>query len=155
MSNLESSEDESVFDEKQKKYVQKQNTKTPVGGVMMVMLIKDQMKGGMVCVKRDTVIQCKCKHGAVETIAYYRAVAFFVKYYNKWFMALDDKFVWSEDKTKMKKGVRIMARLMKKNGLTYGEVDLVKNGDWGPQHIYTIKSLNDDVLEVVCDLVDW
>lgn len=96
-----------------------------------------------VYIKRDSLIQLKCKRGkSHESIEYYRVLGFFFKYYNKWYMSLDNKFLWSADKTQMK-NARVMGRLMEQSGAAFKEVKLEKDGANGPQHVYCIKNINE------------
>ena len=67
-------------------------------------------------------------------------------------MATDDQFLWSEDESKVA-NVRVLTRMMKKQGSSYCDIDLVKGGMWGPQQVYCIRSLK-DILKLECDLVD-
>ena len=102
-----------------------------------------------------SLITTRCKCGNSKTIEHYRyrILAFFIIFYNKWFLSLDDKFLWgSKDAVKMK-NPRVLARLMKKSGSVYTQVKLEKRGDLGPKDVYCIKSLN-DVVVVECDLID-
>ena len=103
-------------------------------------------------VVRDSLVQMKCKRGRSETIECYRVLAFFTKYYNKWFVAEQDKFPWSDDTVNTAK-VRVLARLVKKTGSSYQEVGLVKDGNWAPQQVYVIESLS-NVLKVEEELVE-
>ena len=92
-----------------------------------------------------------CKHGRMTTVHDYRVLAFFFKYYNKWYMSLDMQFLLTTDPSK-RKNVRVMARMMKANGSSYEKVKLEKDGAWGPRHVYCSKPLK-EVLSLVCDLV--
>ena len=76
---------------------------------------------------------------------------FSFKYYNKWYMLLDNQFLLTTDPSK-RKNVWVMARMMKATGSSYEKVELEKDGAWGPRHIYCCKPLK-DVLSLVCDLV--
>jgi len=107
--------------------------------------------GDAVWIKRDSLVQMGCKHGEVTTVLEYKVLAFFFKYYNKWYMSLDNQFLLTTDPSK-RKNVRVMARMMKATGSSYEKVELEKDGAWGPRHVYCCKPLK-DVLSLVCDLV--
>ena len=58
------------------------------------------------------------------------------------------------------KNIRFLAQLMEKKGASYVEAKLTKGGEWGPTHVYCIKSLNDILLmggqgAVVLDLYSF
>ncbi len=71
-------------------------------------------------------------------------LAFFTKFYNKWYLATEDKFVWTNNKTSVQ-NVRVLARLVKKVGSSYEEVQLEADGNWGPQQVYCIRHFTDIV----------
>ena len=59
---------------------------------------------------------CQCwKKASVEND---QVLAFFVKYYNKWYLAKDFKYLW--EKNDKPDNILVLARLMKKSGSTYG-----------------------------------
>ncbi len=60
-------------------------------------------------------------------------------------MAVEDKFAYTPNDPKKMSGIRFLAQLMEKKGALLKEVQLTKEGQWGPTHIYCIKSLNDIV----------
>jgi hypothetical protein len=61
-------------------------------------------------------------------------------------MAVKDKFVYTLNNPKKMANIRFVAHLMEKKGATYKEVQLTKEGQqWGPTHVYCIRSLNDNV----------
>ena len=105
---------------------------------------------GGVYIQRDSLIQLKCKRGKSESVENYRVLAFFTKSYNKWFVALEDKFLWYNEESKRQK-VRVLARLMRKSGSSYEEVELKAGGDWGAKHVYCIKAFQ-DILNVENEL---
>ena len=99
-------------------------------------------------ISRNSLIQLPCKRGAGEknsctTIEYYRVLGFFTKHYNKWYMAIEDEFEFTPNEPGKMKGIRFIAQLMQKRGSIYTQVKLEKEGEWGPKHVYCIKSLND------------
>jgi len=75
-----------------------------------------------------------------------RVLAFFTKCHDKWFVAMEKRFLWENDISK-RKNVRVLARLMKKTGSTYQEVALEAGGNWGPKQVHCIKSFS-DILKV-------
>ena len=107
---------------------------------------------GAILIQRDSLIQLSCKRGKSVSVENYRVLAFFTKFYNKWFIAKEEKFVWETDPDK-RNNVRVLARLMKKSGSSYREVELVAGGDWGPKQVYCIKNFS-DILKVENELVD-
>ncbi len=61
-------------------------------------------------------------------------------------MAVKDKFVYTPNNPKKMANVRFLAQLMVKKGATYKEVPLMKERQqWGPTHVYCIRSLNEIV----------
>jgi hypothetical protein len=61
-------------------------------------------------------------------------------------MAVKDKFVYTPNDPKKMANVRFLAQLMEEKGAMYKEVQLTKEGQqWGPTHVYCIRSLNDIV----------
>ncbi len=61
-------------------------------------------------------------------------------------MAVEDKFVYTPNDSKKMANVRFLGQLMEKKGATYKAVQLMKEGQqWGPTHVYCIRSLNDIV----------
>jgi hypothetical protein len=61
-------------------------------------------------------------------------------------MAVEDKFVYTPNNPKKMANIRFLSQLMEKKGASYKEVQLMKEGkQWGPTHVYCIRSLNDIV----------
>ena len=57
----------------------------------------------------------------------------FCKYYNKWFVLLQELIGRVVNKTaKELNNTRVIARLMEKSGITVKEVNLEKGGTWCP-----------------------
>jgi hypothetical protein len=78
------------------------------------------------------------KRGNTTTVEYYRVLALFSKHYNKWFLH------WDDDKVLFDKGwksFKVLARMVKKEGSSWADVELVKDGDWGPKFVFSIKSM--------------
>ena len=71
----------------------------------------------------------KCKEGRSESIERYRVLALFTKFYNKWFVAEEDKVEWSP-LCKAKK-VRILALVVSAPGKFLQEVksERMENGN--------------------------
>ena len=64
----------------------------------------DEGAGDGVHIMRDSLIQLKCKRGKYESVEYYsdyRVLAFFTKYYNKWFVSDETRFPWMEEEHKV------------------------------------------------------
>eukprot|EP00957_Ditylum_brightwellii_P138429 10551205-Ditylum_brightwellii.AAC.1 len=59
---------------------------------------KKPLKGGPkdvnngLYIQCDSLIQVKCKCGRFETVEFYRVLALFTKYYNKWFVSEEETF---------------------------------------------------------------
>ena len=96
-------------------------------------------------IKRDSLIQLTCKHGKSEAVENYRVLAFFT-HHNKWFIAMEKRFLWENDVSKCK-NVRVLARLMKQSGSNYQEAALEAGGDWNPKQVFCIKTFK-DILKV-------
>ena len=56
---------------------------------------------------------------------YYRVLAFFKKYYNKWYLAEEDKVKWT--KSLKSKKVQILACMVSASGKAFQEVKLGKD----------------------------
>ena len=62
----------------------------------------------------------------------YIALAFFIKYYNKWFVSIQSEFPWVNDKAFTRPKGRVLARLVKRSRAVYEEVKLETGGEWAP-----------------------
>ncbi len=102
---------------------------------------------------RDSLVQIKCDRGRSTSVENYRVPAFFTKYYNKWFVSDEEKFLW-EGETINATNVHVFVRLMKKTGSTYQEVGLEAGGDLGASQVYCIKSFS-EVMKVENELIDF
>lgn len=102
--------------------------------------------------RRNSLIDLRCKVQGREQILHYRALAFFTKYYNKWFPSIEDEFRWVNDSSK-KPNAMVLARLVEKSGSAYREVQLHKDGEWGPHHVFRTVQFN-DIVRVGNELVD-
>ena len=96
---------------------------------------------------RNSLVQLQCKRGNKKnqmiTSEYFRLLGFFKLHYNKWFLPVEDKFVFTPNDTAKMTGIWFLGRLLQKRGSSYTEVKLTKNGEWGPTHVYCIKPLSD------------
>lgn len=107
-------------------------------------------------IQRNSLVTVNCKNkGGGVTQRQYRVLAFFGKYYNKWFMnGYDnpDNHPWSS--TNSTGGVRVLLHLVSKVGVSsYQEKTVEKDGEFGPSDIYCIRPIN-DIHSVECDLED-
>ena len=108
----------------------------------------------LIYIERDSLILLNCKRGGVSSIESYCVLYPFMKYYNKWYPAdLDEgalKFAWDKSSNK----VCFLVRMMNERGVSYEEVDLKKNGDFGTRNIFRICWM-DEILDVLTKLVDF
>ena len=75
----------------------------------------------------------------------YRVLGLFGKYYNKWFVSLEDSFAWTGIPSAVK-NARVMVRLVKKKaGSNYKEVILEAGGVWGPKQVFRVVNYKDIV----------
>eukprot|EP00957_Ditylum_brightwellii_P023603 1781534-Ditylum_brightwellii.AAC.1 len=86
-------------------------------------------------IQPDSLIQVKCKHRSFATVEFYHVLAFFTKYYNKWFVSEEETFPWVNDTSK-KSNVKVLVRLMTKSGRAFVNVQLEKYGDWGLYYVF-------------------
>ena len=91
-----------------------------------------------------TVWSLSVKRGEAVTLEHYRVLGLFSKNANKWFVC------WDADEVALGtngKSMKVMVRMMQKGDgdSTFGEVDLVSGGEWGPKFVYPMKFLNDVV----------
>lgn len=81
----------------------------------------------------------------------------FSKYYNKWFVALENSFPWTSNQSAAKKAsvnARVLVRLVKKQaGSDYTEVTLEAEGDWGPKQVFRVMN-HRDIIGVDNQLVE-
>jgi hypothetical protein len=71
---------------------------------------------------------------------HYRVLAIFSKHYNKWFLH------WDQDEVLFEKGskkFKVFARMVKQEGSSWTDVELVKDGNWSPKFVFSIKSMCD------------
>jgi len=54
-------------------------------------------------IQRDSLIQVKCMRGSAESVENYRVLALFSKYYNKWYVSLENSFPWTGNPSAVKK----------------------------------------------------
>ena len=79
----------------------------------------------------------RVKRGKTEILEYYHVLAIFSKHYNKWFLHWDDEVLFEKGSTKFK----ILARMVVKDGNRIKEVDLEKDGQWGPKYVFSIRPM--------------
>ena len=102
-------------------------------------------------IERDSLIQLQCKRGSVTTIENYRVLCPFTKFYNKWYVCADKtRFAWKMNS----KGVQFLVQMMRKAGVSCEEVKLEKGGEYGPQSIFRMCSI-EEVFNAVNDLIDF
>ena len=107
----------------------------------------------LVRLRRDSIIVLRVKRGGCEMLLEYRALAFFIKYYGKWFVSIPEEFSWNmENASTIPKG-RVLARLLKSHGNSYEEVKLEAGGEWAPNHVFTSVKF-DEIVSVGDELVD-
>ncbi len=58
---------------------------------------------------------------------------------------VEDKFAYTPNDPKKMTNISFLAQLMEKKGALLKKVQLMKEGQWGPTHVYCIKSLKDIV----------
>jgi hypothetical protein len=67
-------------------------------------------------VTRNSLIELQCVHGpknnAKTTVEHYQVLSFFTKTYNKWYMAVEDKFAYTPNDPKKMADIRFLAQLM-------------------------------------------
>jgi hypothetical protein len=64
------------------------------------------------------------------------------KRYNKWYLH------WDDNKVKFERGskkFKILGRMVIKDGSSWKEIELVKDGKWSPKSVFSIKSMSDVV----------
>ena len=84
---------------------------------------------------RNILIQVRCKSGLSETVKCYQVLAFFTKYYNRWFVSIEDEFSWVNN---AKNNVKVLIRLMIRTSGAFLDVRLEKDGYWEPQHFFVL-----------------
>jgi len=92
-------------------------------------------------IERNSIVTMKCKQGRTESVESYRVLAIFSKHYNKWYIE------WDSDRVEFQKGstkYKILARMVQKVGGSgqYEEVELEKDGPWGPRAVYCLKHMS-------------
>ena len=103
--------------------------------------------------RRDSIIELHVRKGGQEHVLEYRALSFFTKYYNKWFVSIESEFPWVNDKVFKKPKGRVLARLVKRSGAVYQEVKSETGGEWAPQHVFRSVPF-DAIIRVGNDLVE-
>ena len=84
----------------------------------------DEESDAPICIQQDSLMQVECKRGRAVSVENYQVLALFGKYYNKWFVSLEDSFTWAGFPSVVK-NARVLVRLVKKQaGSNYKEVIL-------------------------------
>ena len=105
---------------------------------------------GEVFIERDSLITLTCKRGKTSSVESYRVLALFTKHYKKWYPSYDpQRFMWKKNST----NVRCLVRMMAKHGLSWKDVELETNGDFGPSCIFCVCTMN-EILSVESKLVE-
>ena len=112
----------------------------------------DKGGGGELLLRRDSFITLEMKRGGAVETAHYRVLSLFTKFNNKWFISEESEFPWVNGRTPPKKG-RVLARLLKKVGDGFKEVDLEIDGAHASHHVFRVVAFN-KILSVEGDLVD-
>ena len=100
----------------------------------------------------DSTIELHVRKCGQVQVLEYRA-CFFTKYYNKWFVSIQSKFPWVNDKAFTRQKGRVLARLVKKSGAVYWEAKLETGCEWAPQHVFW-SVLFHEIIQVGSDLVE-
>ena len=81
-------------------------------------------------------------------------LSIFSKYYNKWYVHWESDFVIFD---KDSKNYKFLVRMVQLDGGDIKEIDLKKNGLWGPNFIYSIKHMCDidSVISELEDTFEW
>ena len=91
-------------------------------------------------IERDSLISLTCQRGKASSVEYYRVLAFFTKHYKKWYPSYDpQRFLWNKES----KDVRCLVRMLKKNGSSWKEEQLEKDGHFGPSCVFRVCSMNE------------
>ena len=107
-------------------------------------------------IQRDSLIKLPCTRGKPQaSIEKYRVLAIFTKYYNKWFVSIEDKFLWTNgDSNNNVKNSKVLVQFLKhKVSVMYKVVNLEQEGDWIPTQVYRIKHFK-DIMKVERNLLD-
>jgi hypothetical protein len=93
----------------------------------------------------------RCKRGKHESIEHYRVLAICTKYYYKWYVATDGtKFQFKRDC----KAVKVLGRMMKRQGAAFEEVKLKAGGSFDPKSIFCMRTMN-EIMGVDSVLIDY
>jgi hypothetical protein len=93
-------------------------------------------------ISRDSLVTVHVTRGSNTTLEHYRVLALYSKHYNKWYLH------WDDDKVKFERGskkFKILGRMVIKDGSSWKEIELVKDGKWRPKSVFSIKSMSDVV----------
>ena len=104
---------------------------------------------GSIYIERDSLISLTCQRGEASSVEHYRVLALFTKHYKKWYPSYDpQRFLWDKDS----KDVRCLVRMLKRNGSSWKEVELERDGNFGPSCVFRVCSF-DEILSVGGGLV--
>lgn len=94
-------------------------------------------------IKHNSLVVLNVKKGQRITQEHYRVLGIFSKSHNKWLVHLDENEV---PLVKNSKSYKIMVKMVRKdrNGRVV-EVELEKDGQWGPQHVHSMRFVGDIV----------
>ena len=79
-------------------------------------------------------------------------LALFIKYYNTWFVSIEDEFTWVNN-TSEKSNLKVLVRLITCTSGEFLDVRLEKDGDWGPQHVFFTMNYG-DIVKVENEMVE-
>ena len=100
----------------------------------------------------NSLMYVRCKRGSAETVECYQVLALFTKYYNNWFVSIEDTFAWVNNASK-KSNVKLLVKLMTRTGGAFLYVQLDKDIDWGPHNIFCTVNF-DDITKVENELIE-
>ena len=60
-------------------------------------------------IRSNSLIQVRCNRGIAETVKCYRVLYLFTKYYNKWFVSIENEFAWVNNTSK-KSNLKVLVR---------------------------------------------
>eukprot|EP00986_Skeletonema_menzelii_P001712 scaffold468_cov133-Skeletonema_menzelii.AAC.4 len=93
---------------------------------------------GSIYIERDSLISLTCQRGNASSVEHYRVLAFFTKHYKKWYPSYDpQRFLWGKNS----KDVRCLVRMLKMNGSSWKEVELERDGNFGPSCVFRVCSI--------------
>jgi hypothetical protein len=91
-------------------------------------------------ISRDSLVTINVTRGTCTSLEHYRVLALYSKHYNKWYLHWDDDKVLFERESKK---FKVLGQMVVKDGSSWKEVKLEKDGKWGPKSVFSIKSMSD------------